>query len=1146
MSPKLGKFIQHHPWLIVSIILTITIGFSFLLPSIEFKTDFADFSPDDPLVQANTRIQEYLGGNQQLIYMLLEKEDARSVLAPDALQEISYLTRELNKLPDINGSFSLVTFLDILCLLEFGEPLNNCTDEQITIALTDLLSTQEETNAVALFSQDDPNEEIDYQRFPRLLAGSSIDSADIKNCYIQTTSDLLRITFEVYDLSMLSAKLYPVFPQVNVMEWYVTFHNLITPIEALNITYTLSAHIEPMHQVWEIGKGIRFNIQNIFSNLRNRTLFNAYSKKAFLWVQSSGQDMAFPLPLTTGQIVFNADKNQILLEVSLKELGTYGIAPQVGSLGLPAKLSQFSVGTRYYKTPLLNLGGGRITANTTYFFQKLFGLQSKPLLGPLVERMVERFGNLTWEEFEEFYDMLEQTDILPDTLTLQDIQDNWRQADIVPDKGGSSSTSFTIIPPFYEDLQLTAMSFLSSDYSTKGTPSATIMFLLMNPTKEYDAIIAMNRAVLENITRLDVNNDEVSVRATGNGIINVEINDVTSKANRVIAPLIFIIIMILLFFSFRGPSYVVLPMLTLIVSMIWLFGTMVLLGINFNVLAVAMVPLIMGLGVDYSVEMFHDYLIELEKGCSVAQATIHSVSNVGTAIFLAMITTSIGFLSFLSASIGPLRDFGVLLAVGIIYTFIITLTFLPALRYILDKRKTIAFKPKFHGMDIRKIMNLLSRKIIRHEKPILVVIIIITIVSAVGATRLNRGFSMKEFAPTDAASIELYQVIADKFPYASQSQEYILIEGNVATVASLQGIKETHDNLKDDVFVAKNNDGSQKITSIYSTIQQSIKNDGTLIERFGINPETGIPKTDANVKALYDYLYDAASMNVSIDDVEIFLDDIEIDASVIPDLSMGGFMAEISTILHKDNNQYTATVINVYLETSFPAQDGNVVDDQQLLSDELNKDLSSYGDATAIVTGQHLIALTITESLTESQIRSTIATILVALFILILIYRNPLLGFITCIPVFISIIWILGTMYFIGYNLNVLTITVTSMTIGMGIDYAIYVTERFKRVVDKTGDICKGVSDTISRTGGAVLISAMTTVSGFMVLLFAPIPPQQQFGVILAITITYAFITTIFVHPIILKYWARYRKKTKGYIISTNGLNGKNSRDAKK
>ena len=129
-------------------------------------------------------------------------------------------------------------------------------------------------------------------------------------------------------------------------------------------------------------------------------------------------------------------------------------------------------------------------------------------------------------------------------------------------------------------------------------------------------------------------------------------------------------------------------------------------------------------------------------------------------------------------------------------------------------------------------------------------------------------------------------------------------------------------------------------------------------------------------------------------------------------------------------------------------------------------------------------------------------------------------------------IWILGTIYFFGYILDVMTITVTSITIGIGIDYAIHATQRFRLVADKTGDIARAVAETISHTGGALLIAALTTSLVFGILVLAPIPPQQRFGLILAITITYSFLTSVLFLPLFLARWAKWRKKRKGYIIS--------------
>ena len=131
-------------------------------------------------------------------------------------------------------------------------------------------------------------------------------------------------------------------------------------------------------------------------------------------------------------------------------------------------------------------------------------------------------------------------------------------------------------------------------------------------------------------------------------------------------------------------------------------------------------------------------------------------------------------------------------------------------------------------------------------------------------------------------------------------------------------------------------------------------------------------------------------------------------------------------------------------------------------------------------------------------------------------------------------VWIIGTIYFIGYSFNIMTIMVTSLTIGIGIDYAIHATQRFRLIADRTGNIEKAVSATIVHTVSALFIAAVSTTAGFSMLILAPIPPEQQFGLITSMTIIYSFIASILVLPPILMIWGKWRKKRLGYIISKN------------
>ncbi len=1118
MLRQLGNLIEKRPWLVVMVILLITAGFASLIPSLEMKTDFSDFMPEEEHVEAFMKVFSYYGETQQMVLLYVESPASQNMLMPQALKEQQKIQEQLVKLPEVESVVSIITFLDQLCLFEFGTTLDNCSNEQITEVLTDLFEQPDVTN-IQLFEQDDPNEPVDINRRLRFLPGRSVDSIDIKNGFLNLDNETITFSIEVHDLSALSSLLSPV-PSSNVVEWYVDFENVIVPDEQLDIKYRIAARLEPSQELWQIGKGLLSNAKSLVTLVKNRQIFNSYTKQAYLWIKLPGQPMYSPIVLDHANVTFATEKNRIDITVSREELAQFGIAFRFGSIELPAKLSNFQLGTRYYQTPLLKRPWSRASLNVSFLEKRVEKLQTRPVLGPLAERVVQRITGMSFEDINQFFAVSNQSVTLPDQLSLKDIDAAWTVADTTPDSIMSSAVLF-IRPVLFDELQVNAEGFLSKDYQQTKRARASLMVLSLNFTSDYNRLMDINTYILSVIDDLDEKSTSLDIKATGEGIISTELNDVTMEANQIIAPSIFLIIMFIIFISFRKVSYIFLPMLALIISTIWLFGTMVLFGIAFNVIAVALIPIVLGLGVDYSVHLFHNYQVERDAGKTPAEAIKLSISEVGTAMFLAMVTTLIAFLSFLTATVPPLRDFGVLLGLGVLYTFITAITLLASLRYILDKKEKKEIK-KQYKLPVTTIMGKLATAVLSHQKIILVLTVLISLFLAAGATQIKTGFDLYEFLPEGNETLELYGEIAEDFPFASQDQEYILIEGEVATVAALEGMRKTHLNLEDDTYVSKNTDGSTKATSIYTLIQQAILLNRSLITAFNIDERTGIPQTDQDVEALYDYLY-----------IDISYDSLDMDITMIDSLNVDEVSVQVPTVLFRNNSQYESAVIRIYIDPRLQTRNGETNKGLEVLTRELNEDIEEYGDATAIATGNYIMTLTITDSLSESQSLSTGLSIVLAALVLIIVYRNPGLGLIAIIPVGIAMVWILGTMYFLGYSLNVMTITVTSITIGIGIDYAIHATERFRFIADRTGDIAKAVTETISRTGGALFIAALTTTFGFGILVFAPMPPEQQFGVIMATTIAFSFLLSVIVLPLVLYRWAIWRKKHKGYIIST-------------
>lgn len=1093
MLNYLGRVIEKKPWFVVFIVIIITIGFAIFIPSLEFKTEFKDFAPDNELVKANNRISEYFGMmSQQVLLLLAEKQQVDSTITPQALRDQYKIQKEIEKLPGVNSTVAITTFVDTVCQMEFSKSLENCTDKEINIALNDLLnnSTQLETN---ILNTADPNEPVDYNLHPRISKGKSVDSTDIKNYYISKDNDTITFSIEVYDLSYFKSTNKPPLSRVSTMEWYIEFENLLTPPE-YSMKYQIAARIQPANSIWEIGNRLSGNIKHIIQSIRNHTLSLSYKNDVYLWIEPPGQEMFFPIVIDKAKITFDFNNNKINIIVPKDELGKFGIAPRYGSFDVPAKLSNFTAGMRYYRTPIVSSSADRIVADTSFLFNRIERLQQRPILGALVSRMLQKY-DINLDDFSGM------TDMLPDTLSLKDIEQLWTYADKAPDTG-VSTTIFPMIPQLFKDLRVNALSFISKDYEQTKTPKASIIIIQLDGTSDE----SINNNIINEINEFDSKFESISVQVTGESIISTQIEEVSMESMTIIGPSIFIMILCVLFLAFRKPSYVFLPIVVFAFSCIWLFGTMALLGYSFNIIFVALLPLNIGLGVEYAVNLLYNYRTELKKGRTPAEAIRLSIKEVGVAIFLAWFTTAIAFLSFLTASLPPIRTFGVFLALGITYTFIISMTFLPALRHIVDrKKKKKQVKLKKQIFSVRNPMGHVAQILIRHEKKVFVVAILICIIMGTGISQLKSEFDMNKFMPQDNPAITLLNKINEDFPFSSQDKEYILLEGNVATVQTLQGLATTHKNFDDDQYVTRKTDGSTKTESIYTIIQQAVTNNRSLITAYNIDESTNLPKSDEDVHELFDYLYNS--------------DEYE---------------AQVQGILYKDQDKYKATIIRVYTD----AGSGDLTKEMEVLNEELDDDLASFGDVSVIVTGNLVITLAIIENMMESQISSTFVCFILAAIMLSLIYRNPILGLIAMIPVTMSILWVLGTMYFIGYSLNILTIMVTCITIGVGIDYACYIVERFRRTADQTGNVTTAVSETISRTGSAIFIAALSSILGFGVLALAPIPPEQQFGIITALTLIYALISSIVVLPLVLARWANWRKKRKGYIISPGAPKG--------
>ena len=275
----------------------------------------------------------------------------------------------------------------------------------------------------------------------------------------------------------------------------------------------------------------------------------------------------------------------------------------------------------------------------------------------------------------------------------------------------------------------------------------------------------------------------------------------------------------------------------------------------------------------------------------------------------------------------------------------------------------------------------------------------------------------------------------------------------------------------------------------------------TFEELFNSKDKNGdlVPDTDEDVRELLDWIMIGEGKTIpNMVSNFIYYDEEEDDYTVAYIL--------VNT---KSKNAYFEEVVNELRERYTPLEK---------LEDEGKVD-------SVVVTGAPAIIDVVINTINETMIGSIAYTILLSFIILTAIFwytdGQPLLGIISMLPVLLVLVWILGTMVTIGYTLNVMTILIGALTVGLGVTYAIHISHRFIEEMEHHHSLEKAVNNTVKNTGSALFGAAMTTVLGFGVLFFAILPPMKQFGTMTALTILYSFLSSVWVLPSMLVIWAK-------------------------
>lgn len=564
------------------------------------------------------------------------------------------------------------------------------------------------------------------------------------------------------------------------------------------------------------------------------------------------------------------------------------------------------------------------------------------------------------------------------------------------------------------------------------------------------------------------------------------------------ASLVFIVLFLIV--AYRDPVDLLLGLVAILVTLVWTFGFLGLVGIPFNPLLVAVPPLLIAVGIDFGIHSVNRYREERIRGHDIGQSMRLTTDQLGVAFFIVAGTTVIGFLSNLVSAFPPIRDFGLTAAIGILFTFLIFGVFLPAMKVSADRiRSRYAFSV---GSDapLGAAETTLGRVLgggvtIAERAPVIFLVAIVLTTAGVGAyaTGVETGFDPDDFLPPEETPKYLqsvpepfrppaeYEYVANdnlrNRKFAQDEQVLLYIEGPMERDTALESLNRAGTNPPETFRRTGRQARGQSIITVIRSQAQADPAFRRLVERNDRN-DNGIP--DDNLGAIYDELQ-ASSAGGQVD----------------------GFLGE--------SRRSTRVVYTV----DGTANDEAVADDAYRVADKVR--------FQATPTGTPLIFEEATNLLFASVVQSLLITLAGASVFLVVIYwvleGQPSLGLANIVPIVVAVTYVVASMRLFDIEFNAINGTILALTIGLGIDYSVHVVHRFADELHDR-DIEPALRRTMVGTGGALTGSMLTTVFGVGVLVLALNPAIGVFGLLTALSVVYAYIASLFVTPSVLVVWA--------------------------
>ena len=620
--------------------------------------------------------------------------------------------------------------------------------------------------------------------------------------------------------------------------------------------------------------------------------------------------------------------------------------------------------------------------------------------------------------------------------------------------------------------------------------------------------------------------------------VALDVNLVSQEQGKTAIPFIaatVVLVLVVVGVTLRSLGIAGLAFLGLLMLFVWLKGLTILVGLGSSLILDLIVPIAMiSLGVDFLIHAVARYREETRRVAEPSLALRAGFTGVIGALTLAMLSDGIAFLANLTSGIETVIGFGIGAGIAVLSSYVIMGMFLPLVIMRLDQRRLKsspqhgrafgdAQEPVSAGSTSTPPTGLASAAIAgavlemaRHRWAVLPIAAALTAAATLLAFQLEPNLDVKDFFDSDSDLVIGLDKL-DQHTAAALSGEpaVIYIRGDLTTPESLAAIRDLLDRLSENSRLGQAEDGQVSLyaRTLFQLLSRVTENPYARSQvlaksRVDITDENGdqIPDSPGQVQAAFDYM---VRHGVPLNESTMVYDSIQVRET-----------------LHYDPSQSGEQEIILVVGVLGSRQQANIGSARQALEQDLDPMRQVPSISFVGLTGSPFTREATLQATTKALNVSLPVAVAACLILLAFWMRSVTLAVVTIIPIGLVVSWLYAFMYVAGYSLNFVTATIAAVSIGVGIDYSIHMTQRFREELGRGQGAEEALRAAASGTGVALAGSAGSSVIGFAVMAFAPMPLFSAYGVITAAMIFMAAAAALFVLPSLLLLTHREPKRS--------------------